>query len=120
VHVNAVVGTDDVAGRSGSSVVGDDRAMERLAMSKAREILRLRWALGRSVRETSRATGLSAGVVSTTDSRARRSELDWVGVEALSDEELERRLYGGPKHTRGPSRPRPIRSGCTRSSAAPV
>lgn len=111
MHVNALAGTDDVVGRSGSSVVGDDLAMERLAMSKAREILRLRWALGRSVRETSRATGFSAGVVSTTDSRARRSGLDWPGVEALTDDELERRLYGGPKHSRGPSRavPDPVR-----------
>ncbi|MBX3260544.1 MAG: hypothetical protein KF782_12690, partial [Labilithrix sp.] len=41
--------------------------MERLAMSKTREILRLRWALGRSVRETARATGLSAGAVSKTE-----------------------------------------------------
>lgn len=81
--------------------------MERLAMSKAREILRLRWALGRTVRETSRATGFSAGVVSMTDSRARKTGLDWAAVDALNDNELERRLYGGPKHTRGPSRPTP-------------
>lgn len=76
-------------------------------MSKAREILRLRWVLGRSVRETSRATGHSAGAVSAADSRARRVGLDWPAIEALTDDELERRLYGGPKHTRGPSRPTP-------------
>lgn len=76
-------------------------------MSKAREILRLRWAIGRSVRETARATGFSAGVVSMTDSRAKKTGLDWAAVEALSDDELERRLYGGPKHTRGPERPTP-------------
>jgi len=81
--------------------------MERLAMSKTREMLRLRWALGRSVRETSRAMGVSAGAVSTTESRARKAGLDWVAVEAADDGQLERRLYGGPKHARGPARARP-------------
>jgi transposase len=81
--------------------------MERLAMSKTREILRLRWALSRSVREVSRAAGVSAGAVSKTESRAKRAGLDWTAVEAFNDEQLERRLYGGPKHTRGPSRPTP-------------
>lgn len=81
--------------------------MERQSMSKTREILRLRWALGRSVREAARATNASAGVVSKTESRARHAGLDWAGVEGLDDGELERRLYGGPKHLRGPSRPEP-------------
>ena len=76
-------------------------------MSKTREILRLRWALSRSVREASRAVAVSAGAVSKTEGRAKRAGLDWAVVEALSDEQLERRLYGGPKHTRGPSRPMP-------------
>ncbi len=78
--------------------------MERLAMSKTREILRLRWALGRSVRETARATALSAGVVSKTESRARLAAMDWSTVESVDDVELERRLYGGPKHSRAPDR----------------
>jgi transposase len=81
--------------------------MERLAMSKTREILRLRWVLGRSVRETARAVGLSAGVVSATDSRARRTGLDWATVEQTDDDQLEQRLYGGPKHSRTPDRPQP-------------
>lgn len=76
-------------------------------MSKTREILRLRWELGRSVREASRATGASLGVVSKTESRARRTGLDWAGVEALDDEHLERRLYGGAPHSRGPERAAP-------------
>lgn len=68
--------------------------MERLTMSKTREILRTRWALGLSVREASRATGSSTGVVSKTSSRAEKAGLTWAVVEALSDAELERRLYG--------------------------
>ncbi len=63
-------------------------------MSKTREILRTRWALGLSVREASRATGVSTGVVSKTASRAQKAGLTWAAVEALSDAELARRLYG--------------------------
>jgi transposase len=81
--------------------------MERLEMSKTREILRLRWALERSVRETARATGVSSGVVSKTESRARVAGLNWGSVQGMGDDPLERRLYGGPKHTRGPERPLP-------------
>lgn len=70
--------------------------MERLTMSKTREILRARWALGLSVREASRATGASTGVVSKTSSRAEKAGLTWEALEALSESELERRLYGAP------------------------
>lgn len=73
-------------------------------MSKVREVLRLRWSLRRSVREASRAAGVSLGVVSKTERRAARVGLDWQLVEALDDEQLERRLYGGPKHARGDGR----------------
>lgn len=69
-------------------------AMERLAMRKTREILRLRWALERSARETAASTGVSTGVVSKTTARATKAGLDWAGVEALDDGALERRLYG--------------------------
>jgi hypothetical protein len=78
--------------------------MERLVMTKVREILRLRWALGASVREAARAAGVSAGVVSNTERRSKNAGLDWATVESLDDVQLERRLYGGPKHTRGPTR----------------
>lgn len=69
-------------------------------MSKTREILRTRWALGLSVREASRATGASTGVVSKTASRAEKAGLTWAAVEALSEAELERRLYGEPVSSR--------------------
>ena len=52
-------------------------ATERLPMSKTREILRLRWSLGRSVRETARAVDASVGVVAKTVNRAERAELTW-------------------------------------------
>ena len=76
-------------------------------MSKMREILRVHLLLGRSVRETARATGTSHGVVSKLASRARHAGLDWEGTEALGDDALEASLYGGPKHVRTDDRPRP-------------
>lgn len=70
-------------------------ARERLPMRKIREILRLRWSQGRSVRETTASVGVSTGVVSKVTARAAASGLDWAAVEAIeADEELERRLYG--------------------------
>ena len=39
-------------------------ATERLSMRKIREILRLKWVLGRSHREIARATGVGVGTVS--------------------------------------------------------
>ena len=81
--------------------------MERLSMSKTKEILRLRWALGLSVRETSRACGASTGVVSKTVNRATRAGLTWEVVDALEEPELERRLYGGPKFSRSALRAEP-------------
>ena len=73
---------------SRGSLHGDPQAMERLAMTKVREILRLRWGLERSVREASRAAGVSVGVVSKTERRALRAGLDWPAVEALDDTTL--------------------------------
>jgi hypothetical protein len=46
--------------------------MERLSMSKTKEILGLRLSLGLSVREASRATGASTGVVGKVAQRPRR------------------------------------------------
>ena len=74
--------------------------MERLAMSDTREILRMRWALGLSVREASRGTGASTGVICKMVKRAERAGLTWEAIEALTDADLEQRLYGGPKWVR--------------------
>lgn len=81
--------------------------MERMAVSRIREIVRLRWALKLSVREVARAAGVSTGVVSKTEHRALRAGLSWSEVEQLGEAELERRLYGGPKHWRAPERELP-------------
>jgi transposase len=76
-------------------------------MRKTREILRLKWLLGRSHREVARSLGISFGVVARTLKRAGDAGLDWPAVQRLKDEELESRLYPG---TPGgiPSRTRPL------------
>lgn len=74
-------------------------AKERLPMRKILEILRLRWVLGLTVRETSAALGVSTGAVSRTTERAQESELSFEAASELTHEELERRLYPSPKPT---------------------
>ena len=72
-------------------------ATERLSMRKTREVLRLKWVLGRSHREIRSATGVGLATVSETASRAQVAGLDWTQVCALSDDELEARLYPRPE-----------------------
>ena len=74
-------------------------ATERLTMRKIREILRLKWQLSKSHRDIARSLGGSPSSVTATLKRAGYAGLDWDKVEALSDDELERLLYG----TRSPS-----------------
>jgi transposase len=62
-------------------------------MRKTREILRQKWHLGRSHREVAVSVGVSAGAVGSAAERATAAGLDWAGVEALADDELEARLY---------------------------
>ena len=45
-------------------------ATERLPMRQIREILRLKWTLQRSHRETARSLGISAGAVASVVTRA--------------------------------------------------
>jgi len=69
-------------------------AKERLAMRKTKEILRLRWSAGLTVRETASSLGVSTGVVDKAACRARAAGLSWAEVEALPERELEVRWYG--------------------------
>lgn len=81
-------------------------ARKRLPMRKTRDILRLRWSLGRSVRQTARSLGVSGGLVSKTTNRAKVAGLSWEQVEQLADDELERQLFGTPPAP-GERRPEP-------------
>jgi hypothetical protein len=57
-------------------------ATERLPMRHIREILRLKWSLKRSHRETARSLGISPGAVASVMSRASAIGLRWEAVEA--------------------------------------
>lgn len=81
-------------------------ATERLPMRHIREILRLKWRLHRSHRETARSLGISAGAVASVLCRATKVGLTVEAVERLTDDALEERLYG-PKITGRTARPLP-------------
>jgi transposase len=69
-------------------------ATERLSMRKTREILRQKWALKRTHREVALSLGVSAGAVGGAVLRAQAAGLDWAAAEGLTEEALDRRLYG--------------------------
>jgi transposase len=77
-------------------------------MRKTREILRLKWQQGRSHREIATVLSIGAGTPSDVAARARAAGLEsWAAVEALSDDELERKLYREPAASAAATRPRP-------------
>lgn len=82
-------------------------ATERLPMRNIREILRLKWVAQRSHREAARSLGVSVGAVASAVGRARARDLTWAAVEALSDDALERLLYGPTAREIDGSRPKP-------------
>lgn len=69
-------------------------ATERLSMRQSREIFRQKWTLHRTHREVADSLRLSLGGVGGVMVRAKALGLDWAQVQALSDEELEGKLYG--------------------------
>jgi transposase len=82
-------------------------ATERLSMRKSREILRLKWVLGRSHREVARSLGVSVGAVAAVVGRAQAAGLDWAAVEKLAEPALEERLYAAAPKSARPQRPLP-------------
>ena len=77
-------------------------------MRKTREILRLKWVHGRSHREIARAIGVGVGSPTQVVARAKRAQITrWAEVEALSDEDLEARMYPPPVANSGVPRPEP-------------
>ena len=63
-------------------------------MRKTREILRQKWVLKRTHRAVATSLGVSAGAVGSAVARATALALDWAAIEALTDEQLETKLYG--------------------------
>ncbi len=74
-------------------------------MHVLREILRQKLALGRSHREVAASVGVSAGKVAGVFTDARSLGLDAATIDAMSDEELDARLY--PKAAPASVRPQP-------------
>lgn len=65
-------------------------------MSKLREMLRLKFGLHMSHRQIAKSLSISAGGVSELSRAAATQGLTWPLPDTLSDDELERRLYGAP------------------------
>ena len=68
-------------------------AQKRLSVRKIKEILRLRFGEGRSLRQIGRSVGVSPSVVHGCLTRFKVSGLDWPIDPELDDAELEQRLY---------------------------
>lgn len=64
-------------------------ATERLPMRTIRNILRLKWSLQRSHRETARSLGISAGAVGLVVTPATQLGLGWSTVEGRGEDELD-------------------------------
>jgi len=65
-------------------------------MRKTREILRLAFVHGVAKRQIARSLAISHSTVCDTIYRANAAGLDWPGVEAMDDSELDSRLYVSP------------------------
>jgi transposase len=77
-------------------------------MRKTREILRLKWLLGRSHREIARAVNVGVGTPTDVAQRASAAGLvTWEQVNALGDAELDALLYGPSRVTTARTRQRP-------------
>jgi len=63
-------------------------------MRKVRELLRWKWELGRSHRETAKALGVSLGRITSTIARANELGLSIEDLSRLSDAEIEESFYG--------------------------
>jgi transposase len=77
----------------------------RLSMRKIREMLRLLWECELSQRQVAACCGLSKGAVAECAARAQRSGIDPQSAAALSDAELEARLYPPAGASRSSPRP---------------
>ena len=73
-------------------------AQSRLLMKQLRELLRLYFDEGLSQRLIARSLGVVRSTVERVLKRFAGSGLTWPPDPALSDEELQRRLYRGPAH----------------------
>lgn len=76
-------------------------------MRKIREVVRLRWDRGASVREIAGACQIGRSTVDEYLHRAKAAGLSWPLPEEMSDAELESRLFPPRSHPGEPPRPLP-------------
>ena len=76
-------------------------ATKRLSMRQLREILRQKLLLCRTHREVVASLSVGLGTVSEVLARARAAGLDFAAADALTDAELEQRLYGDAPYSDG-------------------
>jgi hypothetical protein len=72
---------------------------ERLAMRKIKEILRLKYGLGLSVRQIARSCSMSHSGVYNNLRRAQVAHLSWPHPEDLDDAAIEARLFPSEANT---------------------
>ena len=82
-------------------------AQERLSMRKIKEILRLRWELRFSRRQTARSCQVSHSTVSEYETRAKQAGLSWPLPEDLDEGTLESLLFSKAVNSRSLN-PRPV------------
>src|SRR4051812_49422550 len=90
---------------------------ERNSMRKVREVLRLKYECERSNRQIALSCRIGAGTVSEYLQRARAAVISWEDAKALSDAELETRLFQQPQYRASLPRAPIDLGGCTRSCA---
>jgi len=68
-------------------------AQRKLTMRKIKEILRLKWALGLSERQTGASLKIAHSTVGEYVKRAERAGLDWAQAESMQEAELKTLLF---------------------------
>ena len=67
----------------------------RITIRKIKEILRLRYEAGRSIRQTSGSAGISVGAIQKLLEEAAQAQLSWPLPEGMGDAVLSQLLYPG-------------------------
>ena len=75
-------------------------SLKRFSMRKIRELLRLKYELGRSHREIAASLGIANGTVSDYVRRARAAGFSWQLPEGLDDAALKAALFPPPPPSR--------------------
>jgi len=68
-------------------------AQRKLTMRKIKEILRLKWTLGLSERQTGASLKIAHSTVGEYVKRAERAGLDWAQAESMQEAELKNLLF---------------------------